>query len=261
MYRAIAAGIGGAGSWQALAWAAEQAETAGNRLVMIHVCAPGSPLDRIPADPSPAEVELIDPSLARALLNNRARLGLRRVALKIRSGDPDIRLVDVSAGVRLLVIGAGEGGRTVRRILRHAHCPVVVVRRAAPVAGRVVVGVDGSEIGQAALEFAFAHAAAHGFTLTALHASESDERDLVNAEIEPWVRKFPGVAVAVATPRGSVADELIRAGADARLVVVGDKRRGVIARARTGDVPVTVAMEAPCPVVVVPVDQFEGAPL
>jgi nucleotide-binding universal stress UspA family protein len=60
---------------------------------------------------------------------------------------------------------------------------------------------------------------------------------------------------------GPVADTLIHAGAGARLLVVGDKRRGVISRAHTGDVPLTVATEATCPVAVVPLDQREGDPL
>jgi len=35
----ITAGIGGAGGWQAMAWAAEEAECTGARLVLLHVCA------------------------------------------------------------------------------------------------------------------------------------------------------------------------------------------------------------------------------
>jgi hypothetical protein len=58
-----------------------------------------------------------------------------------------------------------------------------------------------------------------------------------------------------------VVDALLRAGAGARLLVVGDKRRGVVGRARTGDVPLTLATEAICPVAVVPIDQREGDPL
>ena len=58
-----------------------------------------------------------------------------------------------------------------------------------------------------------------------------------------------------------VPDALIRAGTGARLLVVGDKRRGVIGRARTGDVPLTVAADAPCPVAVIPLHQREGEPL
>jgi hypothetical protein len=124
---------------------------------------PGSPLDRATGEATPVQVELIDSPLARANAKMQMRLGGQRVALRILSGEPSVRLADASTGVRLLVIGAGEGGRTVRRVLRHAHCPVVVVRPDAPparlLAGHVVIGVDGCDAGRAAMEFAFAYAA------------------------------------------------------------------------------------------------------
>lgn len=54
---------------------------------------------------------------------------------------------------------------------------------------------------------------------------------------------------------------LIGAGRKARLLVLGDKRRGVMGRLRTGDVPLTVALDASCPVALVPFDQTETAQL
>jgi nucleotide-binding universal stress UspA family protein len=259
----IAAGIGGAGGWQALRWAAEHAERTGARLALLHVCLPSSPLDRLDGDPTAAEVELIDPPLARALASVQGRLGARRAVLKIRSGEPSLRLVDASAAVRLLVIGDGEGGTTVRRVLRHAHCPVVVARPVtpaaeAPFAGHVVVGVDGSAAGRAALEMAFAYAEDHRLPVAAVHVSAGRDTDLAAAEVAPWAEKFPAVAVRHAVLTGSVSEQLIGAAVGARLLVIGDKRRGVIGRARTGDVPMTVGTEAPAPVAVVPVDQLEG---
>jgi nucleotide-binding universal stress UspA family protein len=282
----IGVGYGGVGGSQALSWAVEEAERTDARLVLLHVCVPGAPLDRATGDPAPTVVELIDPPLARALARTRARLGGRRADLKIRSGEPSVRLVDASVGVLLLVIGAGEGGRTVRRVLRHAHCPVVVVRpdeavRPGPFAGHVVAGVDGSPAGRRAMEFAFTYAAKHGLPLAAVHVSERSRDDyfyddvtlsvhfavepaaleLLAEETEPWAVKYPAVPIRRAVLHGSVADALIRAGGGARLLVVGDRRRGVIGRARTGDVPLTVAADAPCPVAVVPLDQREGEPL
>jgi nucleotide-binding universal stress UspA family protein len=267
--RPIAAGVGGAGGWRALAWASDQAESTGGRLVLLHVCVPGSPLDRATGDPTRAEVELIDPPLARALAAARRRLGGHRAILKIRSGEPSACLAEVSAGTRLLVIGDGEGGRTVRRVVRHARCPVVVVRTAAAApnaafAGHVVAGVDGTAAGRAVLELAFDYAAHHGLPLAAVHVSESELTDgtrLLAEETAPWARTHPSVPVRNAVLHGSVADRLLPAGAGARLLVIGDKRRGVIGRARTGDVPLTLATEAPCPVAVVPLYQRDAEPL
>jgi len=286
MNRPVAAGVGGAGGWHALAWAAEEADRTGAPLVLLHVCAPGSPLDRMTGEPTTAEVELADPALAHALVDTRARLGGQRVTLTIRSGDPSIHLVDASTGVGLLVIGAGVGGRTVRQVLRHAHCPVVVVRPSrpgpgAPLAGHVVVGVDGSPAARGAMEFAFAYASEHHFPLAAVHVSAENRDDyfydettlsthfatephalgLLADEVELWASKYPSVAIRRAVMTGSVAQGLIRAGAGARLLVIGDKRRGVVSRARTGDIPRTVSAEAPCSVAAVPLARQEGEPL
>jgi nucleotide-binding universal stress UspA family protein len=283
----IGVGIGGSGGSPALAWAAEQAAWTNTPLVLVHACTPGSPLERLASGPAPAELELIDPPLARAYAKTRARLGGRRVALRIFGGDPSDRLVDASAGVRLLVIGAGGGGRTVRRVLRQAHCPVVVARAAPPPAprvlfgGHVVIGVDGSSASRTAMEFAVRYAAEHRLPLAAVHVSAVSSDDYFYDDVtlsthfttepaalelladatEPWAVKCPGMPIRRAVLHGPVVEALARAGAGARLLVVGDKRRGVIGRARTGDVPLTVAAEAPCPVAVVPEQQHETGPL
>ncbi|MBM2616381.1 universal stress protein [Actinoplanes sp. LDG1-06] len=233
MHGSIAVGVGGAGCWQAFAWALDEAERSGDRLVLLHVCVPGSPLARLTGEPAPAAVEIVDRALARALTSARKRLGARRADLRIRTGEPSAVLVGASAGVRLLVVGAGEGGRTARRVLRNAHCPVVVARAGDPSAEQVLAGIDGSEAGEMALEFAYAYADEHHLPLGTVHIPRA----------------------------GEVADGLISAGRTARLLVLGDKRRGVMGRLRTGDVPLTVALDAACPVVLVPVDQREEAPL
>ncbi|GAA2673075.1 universal stress protein [Actinoplanes palleronii] len=277
MYRSIAVGAGGAGSWQALSWSVEEAERTGSRLVLVHVCEPGSPLDRGDTEPAPAEVELVDPGLARALISVRARLGGQRAVLKVYSGDPATRLVDASTGAGLLVIGAGGGDRTVRQIVRHALCPVVIVRPGA--AGttertdRVVVGVDRSVAGRMALEFAAGFADQHRLPLTAVHVVEpgregrsperigpADGPEFLAGVLQPWTAKYPGLTITPVVLPGPVADALIQAGHGAPLLVVGDKRRGAVGRIRTGDVPLTVTMDAPCPVAVVPIDQREEVP-
>jgi hypothetical protein len=59
---------------------------------------------------------------------------------------------------------------------------------------------------------------------------------------------------------GSVADGLMRGGVGAYLLVIGNRRRGVIGRTRTGDVPSTVARRAGCPVAVIPLDGPAAVP-
>ena len=264
----IAAGVGGAGGWRALTWAADLAARTGEHLILLHVCVPGSPLDDLVGDPTPGELEVVEPALARAYATVGARLGDGRAVLKIRAGSPADRLAATSAGTRLLVIGDGAGGRTVRRVVRHAHCPVVVVRApgrtpAGRYAGHVVAGVDDSPASQAALEMAYAYAAGQRLPVAALHVSDratGDAARLLAGALAPWTRLYPSVPTQCSVLAGPVGEELTRAAGGARLLVVGDKRRGVIGRARTGDLPLTVATEAPCPVAVVPLAQRDGDP-
>ncbi|GAA2607919.1 universal stress protein [Paractinoplanes durhamensis] len=269
MRHPIAAGVGGAGGWQALAWAAELAAHTGERLVLLQVCAPGSPLDRFAGDPAPAEVEVVEPALARAYATVGARLGRERTTLKICTGPPSDRLVDASEGVRLLVIGDGGGGRTIRQVVQRAHCPVVVVHpgngtAGSLYAGYVVAGVDASTASRGALEMAFGYAEQNHLPLAAIHVSErppGDDAQLLTDAVRPWKRIHPGVRTRCSVITGSVDDALIRSAAGARLLVVGDKRRGAGDRARIGDVPLTLATAAPCPVAVVPLAQHHTEPL
>ena len=98
MRQPIAAGVGGAGGWRALTWAADLAARTGEHLILLHVCVPGSPLDGLVGDPTPGELEVVEPALARAYATVGARLGGDRAVLKIRTGSPADRLADTSAG-------------------------------------------------------------------------------------------------------------------------------------------------------------------
>lgn len=241
MIRTLAAAVGAASGWQALAWAAEEAEMERARLAIVHVCPPDSALRRLSGEPTAALVELSDPAMARAVGAIRARLGGHRVALNIRTGDPATALIDASTAVDLLAVGWGTSGRTTRRVLRRAYCPVVVVRP---------VSAHGDD------DYFF-----DDTTLSTHFAVEPTALDLLCAEVEPWSRKYPHVNIRRAVLCGTVVAGLVRAAAGARLLVVGDKRRGVVSRARTGDVPLSVARLAGCPTAVVPLDRREGEPL
>lgn len=277
MTRTVAVGFGGAGGSQALAWASEEALQTTAPLQLLYACPRGSPLARRPGTPPMARVELVDPPLARAVSAARARLGSRRVSLRILEGDPGTALAHACAGAGLLVIGAGGGGSTVRRVIRQAHCPVIVARavhddRDAAFAGQVVVGVDGSSTGRAAVEFAFEYAEQHHLAVCVAHVTSTDwpsadiaraagltaAMELFKTEVEPWKQKYPQVRVRRTVLHGDVCSGLVWAGAGAHLLVVGDRHRGPLGRARTGDVPLTVARRAGCPVAVVPVDRREG---
>lgn len=278
MTRTVTVGVGGTGGWHALAWASEQALRTGSRLVLLHACPAGSPLARQPGTPPMAQVELVDPPLARAVSAARTKLGSRNVSLRVLEGDPGTALADASAGANMLVIGAGGGGSTVRRVIRRAHCPVIVGRPGhddhnASFAGRVLVGVDADPAGRAAVEFAFAYAEQHHLPVTAVRVTDADRSadvsrtgdlaaamDLLRTVVDPWKQKHPQVRVRGTVLHGTVGTGLTWAGAGAHLLVIGNRHRGPLGRSHTGDVPLTVARRARCPVAVVPADSREGQP-
>ncbi len=119
--------------------AVDLAEKTGSELHVIHV-------HRILPVPYASRGRYTEPEPpggeARALLNRQAReiekAGGKVVGTYLREGDPDVEIVAVGEeiGAGLIVMGSrGRGG--VRRalmgsvsdaVVRHAHCPVMVVR-------------------------------------------------------------------------------------------------------------------------------------
>ncbi|RSM44820.1 universal stress protein [Amycolatopsis balhimycina DSM 5908] len=187
-----------------------------------------------------------------------------------RAQDAIPLLIAKSRRAALLVVGDRGLGR-VAGLTAHADCPVVVVRGEQPSEsdGPVVVGVDGSQSGEAALEFAFRTAdlrealliAVHAWTDSALDAGlvpllswddvETAEHPLLAEWLAGWSEKYPDVVVQRVVVRDRPAHAVIEqaTAAAARLVVVGSHgRTGVTAR---GSVSHAVLHHAPCPVAVV----------
>jgi nucleotide-binding universal stress UspA family protein len=147
------------------------------------------------------------------------------------------------------------------------------------VAGKIVVGVDGSTAARAALQFAAEEAKLRGARVLAVHAwtyfpapgigepglmamPEGDVPGLLEAERESAdalltraiEEAFPGGADVEVEPRlvdAEAEDVLVSEARDADLVVVGSRGRGGIASALLGSVSSHVVQHAPCPVVVV----------
>lgn len=135
----------------------------------------------------------------------------------------------------------------------------------------IVVGVDGSAHSQNALEWALNEAALRKAHLTVLavvpvaaaiygfagrNYMSRDERDKLHksteAEVDKAVTRHPGQEVTVHTIDGVPADELVKASADADLVVVAARGSGGFGKLLLGSVSSQVAHHAHCPVVVVP---------
>jgi nucleotide-binding universal stress UspA family protein len=277
----IAAGVDGSDTgWWALHWAADEAERRGDRLVVCRVYPPGHGPGQANGHGQATALirELADPVLTRTVGRIRARLGGARVELLTPVGDPVAHLLELDAD--LLVVGAPNDRplsplSTARAIASHACGPVVVVRPVRPgglFAGHVVVGVDGSRPADAALRFAFRYAATHRVPLAAVHVADRDEEgevwlddrfaethlvppppglELLDVAVEPHTRDHPDVPVKRAVYHGAAATALVRSGAGARLLVVGDRGPGTALRLLLGSTSQAVVAHATGPVCVV----------
>ena len=145
------------------------------------------------------------------------------------------------------------------------------------VAGKIVVGVDGSRHAAAALQWAAAEAKLRSATLEVVHAwtfvpvATPADYGLVpmawtdNVELLDVTRQAaedaavvqvteilgPDHDASISVVEGGPAEALVDAAADADLLVVGNRGRGNLAAALLGSTSAKVADEASCPVVVV----------
>ncbi|KWX01121.1 hypothetical protein TH66_06205 [Carbonactinospora thermoautotrophica] len=203
---------------------------------------------------------------------------------RIVDGFPVPVLLEESRTAEMVVVGSrglgGVGslliGSTGVELAARAACPVIVVRETGnPDAEGVVVGVDGSELSEAALEFAFRAASLRGTPLTVIHAWQTpvlaayagmpslwvpefdeqafaEEAQLALAEsLAGWREKYPDVAVTPELVRAHAADALVHASRNAQLVVVGSRGRGGFRGLLLGSVSQHVLHHAHCPVAVV----------
>jgi nucleotide-binding universal stress UspA family protein len=144
-------------------------------------------------------------------------------------------------------------------------------------AGKIVVGIDGSAHAAAALRWAAEEATLRSATLEAVHAwsfvpvTTPADSGLVpmawtdNVELLDITRQSaedaaaeqvaevlgPDHAATVSVRQGGPGEVLLDAAQDADLLVVGNRGRGNIKAALLGSTSAKVADEAPCPVVVV----------
>jgi nucleotide-binding universal stress UspA family protein len=206
---------------------------------------------------------------------------------RIATGPPVQVLLEALADAEMGVVGSrGLGlfselmlGSTALQVATHAPCPVVVVRsldhtEPGPEAGRVVVGVDGSEASVDAVGFAFEEASFRGIGVTAVHAWESPyyevpikggpvpdagfsaeiedgERRVLSEALAGWREKYPDVDVRQAVVHGAPVHVLVDASAGAELVVVGSRGRGGFRSLLLGSVSHSVLHHARSAVTVV----------
>jgi nucleotide-binding universal stress UspA family protein len=275
---------GSATALDAVRWAALNAQRHGLPLRLLH--AYPAPPTRLPAAVDPqdrwvaAMTEHADRVLAEAAAAAQAAAPGVEPVLEQRMGPPALVLVEASATAHTVVLGSrGLGGfrgllagSLAMTMAAHAHCPVVVVHDGQPSTGPVVVGVDGSELSDAALAFAFDQAAHRGVGLRAVHtwldtaysggwaplpvlvdwdAVVTDEQAVLAERLAGWGEKYPDVAVERVVVRDRPAHALLIRTADAQLLVVGGRGHSPLAGVVLGSTAQTVLHHASCPVAVV----------
>lgn len=269
----------------ALAWAVRHAAILGRPLLVIH--AVGIPVSAYRAAYGVPEDRAALRTAGRAVLDGGlAAAGATDPSVELREhlalGPARDVLRESAAGAHLLVLGSrGHGGIAAyvlgsvsAGVAESAPCPVVVVRPAehadpgTAYAGRVVLGFDGTELSQHALEAAFEHASWAKRPVVVVHSWDEagDWRDLgayanlsatadaherqVAEAIAGFGEKYPDVQVELKQVAGDPGEALLAASADADLVVVGARGRGDTAALLFGSVSRRVLERAHCPVLV-----------
>jgi nucleotide-binding universal stress UspA family protein len=256
---------------EAVRWAAAEAARRGVGLRLVAaVNTSDRPVLGFPIEP------LLEPAkedVARAAAEVAAAVPVDR---KVEAGHPVAVLAAESRHADLLVVGGSGYGRITGvlagsvtvGVSTQAACPVVVVRgaehdRAAP----VVLGVDATPVGEAAIAFAFDAAAARGVPLIAVHTwgappgdmrtapqwedlAERAERDLAD-RLAGWTGRHPGVDVQRIVGRDHPADRLLELSQQAQLVVVGSRGHGQLVGLFLDSVSHAMVHRAACPVAVV----------
>ncbi|GAA2987322.1 universal stress protein [Streptosporangium longisporum] len=278
----VVVGVDGSSSADdAVRWAADDAVRRGCAVKIVHV-----------GDPWPGDIPLQTPPGFRDSVTEYGQEVLQRAAALVRERAPHLQVETLLEAGRVsevlrreaedaeqLVLGSrGLGGFTglllgsvSLTLAGHVATPVVVVRDVPERArGRIVVGFDGGDHSEAALEYAFEEAARRGAGLQAIHTWQmpvagpgafvytplvedilAAERHVCADTLTAWREKYPGVDVEQRLVCGHPVGVLCDASAAADLVVVGSRGLGRFGSAVLGSVGHGVLHHARCPVAVV----------
>ncbi|PSL57226.1 nucleotide-binding universal stress UspA family protein [Saccharothrix carnea] len=301
-------------SRQAARWAAREAASRGARLVVVNVIR--GPFPEVVVTPVSAPLpQLVGERAVRAYTKDHlAELAAEcaqvapgvEVDTRAFDGHPAAVLAEVGREAQLLVVGSTGAtglarvfaGSVTSDLAHHFARPLVVVRHedgdadadaAVDAAvdtgdGRVVVGVDGSEPSDRAVEFAVDHVARHGGTLIGVHATTGLPVDamapggawgqglglgldveqlrtaadaLVAESFAGPLARHPGVRAERVVSLARPSQALVEEAEGASLLVVGSHGHGALRRALLGSVSHAMLHHAPCPLAVVRGDGSE----
>ncbi|WP_433527285.1 universal stress protein [Nocardia pseudovaccinii] len=274
----------------AVRWAARTAAPRGRTLLITH----GMDLRAVAADFDASALPvhmLMDETrmrgadfVAKAERIARAEAPESTVSTEVSEAHPVELLIRHSRTAHLVAMGVTPGfgaaahlGSTLSAVVAHGHGSVVVVRTAdpreqLPADGPVVVGVDGSQAGEAAIATAFAEASDRGTSLVAVHGHhdlfidtfagypffdapiktmENTQRELLADRLHGWQEKYPNVEVRHKIYDLHIRQHLLEWTRTAQLIVVGSRGRGGFRGLLLGSTSNALVQHAYCPVMVV----------
>ncbi|AOW94967.1 universal stress protein [Rhodococcus sp. WMMA185] len=194
-------------------------------------------------------------------------------------------LIDLSASAHMVVLGSrGHGeltgllvGSVTSAVAAHAQCPLVVVRGRTldglpPTEGPIVVGVDGSEHSEHALEMAFEQSSARSASLIAVNVwsdvsvqpslgavpddplwsgIQTGEEVVLSERLAGFQERYPDVRVERVVARDRPVRVLSEFAEKAQLIVVGSRGRGGFRGMLLGSTSNALLHTADCPVMIV----------
>lgn len=276
---------GSLGSEVALSWALDDA-TARNARVQV-VCCHSRPMsvgwgttdameiEQWATSARDAAQEVIERAISQA---ERVAPGVEVSGFVIEGRAGEV-LTDLSADAAGIVVGSRQLkalgsallGSVGAGVAARARCPVVVVRGPAGLAAEhpaVVVGVDGTDATEPALEFGFEYATQHGVPLHAVmcwrpdalatmqwrEAAPVPERaqTWLSETVASWQQRYPTVSATAAVIRDHPVAGLVAQSTAQHLLVVRSRTRHALAGMLLGSVAQGVLHHANCPVAVIP---------
>lgn len=280
--RAVVVGVdGSAPARLAVRWAAREAGLRNAPLRLVHAWR--STFTQVPLAPPPRGVSDAEPKTAgQEILGIAMREALDEapgldVDQALVQGDPAAVVLRQADDAQMIVLGdrglGGFAGLMLGSVAVHigvrARSPVVIVRGDAERDRPVVVGVDGSEPSDAALEFAFDEAELRRAQLIAVHAwaypaavgvdlpwgfdgdaAERHARTVLDEAVERWADKHAAVSVERRLLPMTAGAALVEASQDAALLIVGSRGHGALRRMLLGSVSHALIHHSHCPVVV-----------
>ncbi len=274
---------GSAASHAAIAWATRDAVMRHIPLTLVHAI--NLFAATWPESPEVEEVAIWQEDAGRRILNDAFKIandsmqGGRAIPVEreLIFSRAVPTLVDLSRQSELLVVGNRGRGALVRSVLgsvstslvRHAHCPVAVVRDPevdTQLHAPVLLGVDGSPASELATAVAFDEASRRRAALVAVHAwtdiviqqlpgldwsaVKTEAQRSLAERLAGWQERYPDVKVRSHLVCGRAAHVIVAQSESAQLVVLGSHGRGAAGRTLMGSVSNAVLQSVQVPVII-----------